>query len=105
MNGRASKRKGNTFERECVNQAKIEGFEAKRAYASNGLSLGYTEEVDVLIDGIPIQCKRRKKIARWLKPPVGAEAVLVREDHGETYLIQPYKAWLASRGDTISDSK
>lgn len=92
-----SKRKGSNFERECVNLAKSIGLEARRAYASNGLSIGYTEDVDVEVDGIAIQCKRRKRIASWLKPPEGAEAVLVREDRGDTFLVIPYSKWLESR--------
>ena len=44
-----SKIKGNTFERECVNKAKKKGIKAKRAYGSNGMSLGLEEEVDALL--------------------------------------------------------
>jgi Holliday junction resolvase len=36
-----SKRKGNAYERELVNQAIAAGLTSKRAYASNGLSLGH----------------------------------------------------------------
>ena len=45
-----SKQKGNRFEREVVNRAKELHIGAERAYASNGLSLGHTEEVDVVVD-------------------------------------------------------
>ena len=47
--GRAPKQKGNRIERECVNIAKESGIEAKRAWGSDGRSLGWTEEVDVEI--------------------------------------------------------
>jgi len=92
-----SKRKGNRFENEVVSMAKDHGFTAKRAYASDGRSLGYGPEVDVVVDGIPIQCKRRKRIASWLKPFGDARVVAVREDRGETYIIVPYETWLKER--------
>ena len=89
-----SKVKGNTFERECVNKAKKKGIEAKRAYASNGKSLGLHEEVDALIGQYKVQCKRRKHIAKWLKPPDCCDIALVREDRGEAYVIMEYDEWL-----------
>ena len=65
-----SKQKGNRFEREVTNLAKEHSIESQRAYASNGLSLGHTEEVDVLLSTPDkdwrVQCKVRKKIANWL---------------------------------------
>ena len=61
-----SKRKGNTFEREVVTQAKKFNLKAIRAYASNGMSLGEAEDVDVKIENLKGQCKRRKRIAQWL---------------------------------------
>ena len=83
-----SKRKGNAFERELVNTAKDWGLEAQRAWGSNGQSLGLHEEVDCLAEGdLRIQAKRRKKIAKWLKPSEVVDAVVVREDRGESYII------------------
>ena len=83
-----SKVKGNTHEREVVNIAHSYGINGERAYASNGRSLGLHEEVDVLLEGdLRIQAKRRKKIAEWLKPSVYVDAVVVREDRGESYII------------------
>lgn len=89
-----SKIKGNTFEREVVNQAKELGLKAIRAYASNGLSLGEAEDVDVKIENLKGQCKRRKRIAQWLKPPESCDIALVREDRGETYVIMEYGDFL-----------
>ena len=89
-----SKVKGNSFERECVNEAKNRGLKAKRAYASNGMSLGLEEEVDALINGYKVQCKRRKRIAKWLKPPDCCDIALVREDRGKAYVIMEYEDWL-----------
>ena len=89
-----SKRKGNTFEREVVNQASEFGLKSIRAYASNGLSLGEAEDVDIKIENIKGQCKRRKRIAKWLKPPESCDIALVREDRGETYVIIEYGNFL-----------
>ena len=89
-----SKIKGNTFEREVVNQAKEFGLKSIRAYASNGISLGEAEDVDVKIENLKGQCKRRKRIAKWLKPPESCDIALVREDRGETYVIIEYGDFL-----------
>ena len=89
-----SKIKGNTFEREVVNQAKKFGLKSIRAYASNGMSLGEAEDVDVKIEALKGQCKRRKRIAQWLKPPESCYIALVREDRGETYVIIEYENFL-----------
>ena len=83
-----SKVKGNTFEREIVRLFESYGIDFKRAWGSNGQSLGLHEEVDCLAQGdLRIQAKRRKKIAKWLKPSEVVDAVVVREDRGETYII------------------
>ena len=83
-----SKVKGNTFEREIVRLFESYGIECKRAWGSNGQSLGLHEEVDCLAEGdLRIQAKRRKKIAKWLKPSEVVDAVVVREDRGESYII------------------
>ena len=89
-----SKIKGNTFEREVVNQAKEFGLKSIRAYASNGISIGEAEDVDVKIENLNGQCKRRKRIAKWLKPPESCDIALVREDRGETYVIIEYGDFL-----------
>ena len=90
-----SKRKGNSFEREIVNLAKDWGFPSQRAYASNGESLGLHAEVDCTIgkDKITIQCKRRKKIASFLKCE-NTDVVIFREDRGESLVLMPIDFFL-----------
>ena len=84
----APKRKGTIFEREIVHQCENYEIPAKRAYASNGLALGLTEDVDVLIDNeIRCQAKIRKRIAKWLKPNDTVDIQVVREDRGKSYVI------------------
>ncbi|CAB4120931.1 hypothetical protein UFOVP1_40 [uncultured Caudovirales phage] len=53
-----NKIKGNTFERNFVEKCKRHGLDAKRAWGSNGLSLGEAQEVDCLVEGFKVQCKK-----------------------------------------------
>lgn len=82
-----SKRKGNVYEREIVNQAKAAGISAERAYASNGEALGECAEVDVVIGGVRIQAKRRADLASYLLPGEGVDAVVARADGGESLIV------------------
>ena len=89
-----SKVKGTNFERELVNEARKAGLVAERAYASNGRALGEAEQVDVIIRApskaskdVRIQAKRRKSLAAYLQIPPGVDAVVFREDRGDTYVL------------------
>ena len=74
MSGKAPKQKGNRIERECVNLAKEYGYESKRAWGSDGRSLGWHEEVDMTItigdslkkDLFKFQVKGRKKLENYI---------------------------------------
>jgi Holliday junction resolvase len=93
-----SKAKGNRFEREIVNIAKELGLEAKRAWGSNGAALGCHEEVDVLLeDDFKIQAKCRKKLADFLLPTEHVDAVVCKQDRGETLIILRFKDWLKDK--------
>ena len=85
--GNTNRNRGFGFEREVVNLAKSLGYDAKRAWGSDGRSLGLTADVDILIDNKPYQCKRKKSLAVYLKPSGNNFGNIVREDRGETYLI------------------
>ena len=90
-----SKQKGNRFERLIVDKAQSYGVAAERAWGSNGRALGFHEEVDVLLEGeIRVQAKCRKKIAQWIKPSVFVDAVVVKDDRGESYIILRYDEFL-----------
>ena len=83
-----SKAKGNRFEREIVNKLTSLGITAKRAWGSNGASLGMHEEVDVLMgNDFKIQAKCRKKLASFLVPTEHVDAVICKEDRGEMLII------------------
>lgn len=90
-----SKIKGTLFEREIVNYFKSRGFDAKRAYASNGESLpGCTAEVDVLIEGkYKVQAKRRKHVADFMQPPEGTTVTMLRQDRGKTLVVMYLDDW------------
>jgi hypothetical protein len=75
-----NKRRGNDLEREIVNMAAERGLPAKRAWGSNGKALGEHETVDLLLAGLKVQAKRRKKIASFLEVPDACDAVVFRQD-------------------------
>ena len=92
-----NKIRGNNLEREIVNSAKEVGLSAKRAYASDGRSLGKSEKVDVMVEDYCIQAKRRKKIAQWLYPKNHGEdvdMVVTRMDREEALIVFPLKMFL-----------
>ena len=87
-----SKIKGNNFEREIVKLFQTRGYYAKRAYASNGQSLGLHEEVDIIASGVgstqlKLQCKRRKKLPDFLGFTEHVDAVVFKEDRGDIYIM------------------
>ena len=95
-----SKAKGNRFEREIVNKAVQSGLTAKRAWGSNGASLGMHEEVDLVIGKEPeikIQAKCRKSLASFLQPTEHVDAVVCKQDRGETLIILRFEDWLENK--------
>lgn len=92
-----SKLKGSNYEREVVNYLKSLGFSAKRAYASNGNSLGMHEEVDVVVESKPnktfcdlpikLQLKRRKKFPKVFQLTDNVDASVFKEDKGKSYIV------------------
>ena len=89
-----SKQKGNRFERECVDIAIGKGLSSKRAWGSDGRSMGQNEQVDLMVEKYKVQCKVRKRVAKWLKPTEEVHIQLVKEDRGQIYVIQRYEEWL-----------
>ena len=89
-----NKTRGNRLERLVVNQAKEVGIKAIRAYASNGLSLGEAEDVDVKIGEFKGQCKMRKNIASFMKPPESCDIALIKTDREDTLVVIRYRDFL-----------
>jgi Holliday junction resolvase len=89
-----NKQRGYEFEAELVKKAKAEGLEAKRAWCSDGRSIGLDADVDVLIDVYNVQAKRRKKLPSYLQIPDSCDAVAFRQDRGETLVLLTLSEWL-----------
>ncbi|MEM9369100.1 MAG: hypothetical protein AAGD07_24195 [Planctomycetota bacterium] len=95
-----SKTKGNSYERELVNSAKEHGLKAKRAYASNGESLGHAADVDLVVEGQRIQAKRRKNLPAYLQPSDTTDAVVFRQDRGESLVLLSWVQYLGLIGSS-----
>ena len=89
------KNKGNRFERKIVEICELHDIPAKRAYASDGRSLGMSSEVDVLInDDIKVQAKCRKKLAAHIQPNENVDVQIVKQDRGPTMVIMEINDFL-----------
>jgi len=86
-----SKTKGNTYEREVVKILQDHGFMGvKRAWGSDGRSLGWSEKVDVISrykdKEFKIQCKRRRVIPKWMSLQ-DVDLVMTRADRGDSIVV------------------
>lgn len=82
-----NKVRGNTLERELVNWARRHNLDAERAWGSDGRARGWHQEVDVMVQGMPVQCKRHKALPKWLHMDDAVGAVVFREDRGSMYAL------------------
>lgn len=94
MSGRAPKAKGNRIEREIVRMAKDQGWESMRAWSSDGRSLGWHEEVDVILwkgkdrkNAWRFQVKGRKAIADYIKPCDYVDGQILKEDRKDPLIV------------------
>ncbi|MEM5872112.1 MAG: hypothetical protein QW051_04530 [Candidatus Aenigmatarchaeota archaeon] len=88
-----SKRKGDNFERQVVNEAKSYMLEAYRFYCSRS---PLEDKVDVVVAGRHLQCKKRakgfKEIYKWLE--TGIDGLVISADYKEPLIVLKYKDWL-----------
>lgn len=89
-----SKAKGNRFERYIVDLAIRYGHVAQRAWGSDGRSMGLHPEVDVVINGLTYQCKKRKHIAEFMMPSEHVDGQIIMEDYGEPLVVFRLKDFL-----------
>jgi hypothetical protein len=97
-----NKVRGNNLERLVVARFVEAGRPAKRAWGSNGKSLGQHEEVDVMVyetevdlmtgrevhaEDLKIQCKSRKKIPQFLGLTEHVDATVFKEKAGTMYIM------------------
>ena len=93
-----NKAKGCAAEREVCRLAEAHGLTAKRAWGSDGRSMGMAQGVDVLLQGrIKLQIKRVKALPKWLGMTSEVDTVALREDRGEWYAIVRLDDWLQER--------
>ena len=98
-----SKVKGNKFERDCCDYATdLYEIPSKRAWGSDGRSMGLHQEVDIVLgdkkykDEMHCQCKIRKRLPEYIFPKNDAiDCHLIREDRGKTYIVLRYDDYLA----------
>ncbi len=98
-----NKSRGNRFERYVVQRAKEEGFDAERAWGSDGKSLGLTHDVDAVIrtkiETWKCQMKKRKSIASYVKPSENVDVQIIGEDRQEPLVVIPLSKFLKLIGD------
>ena len=100
-----SKRKGNGFESELVKRLKGEGWDAERAWGSNGAALGEAADVAIVakFNGVKwkLQAKRRAKLPSYLIPTDSVDAVVAREDRGEAIVIFRFEDFIKLVGGKL----
>ena len=83
--------KGTDFEYKVRNAFIDNDIKCKRAYASDGRSLGHNENVDCVAYHndieYTIQCKARKKITQVLMPDDNVFMQVIKQDYGKTYAV------------------
>ena len=89
-----SKQKGTGYENELVKKLIAAGFKGvKRAWGSDGRSLGLEPDVDIVAEEYKIQAKRRKVIPKWLRMG-NCDLVMFREDRGITFVMMTFDDWV-----------
>ena len=90
-----SKEKGNRFERYIVSLCEQADIQSKRAWGSNGMSLGLPEEVDVLIDGVVrVQANCRHRLPDYILPSPDIDMQVIKQDRGDTMVVMRFDDWL-----------
>lgn len=88
--GRRNRQRGAELQRQIVRMArklKLPAWNRDRGGAQH-------EQGDIEICTNYFGCKRRKSIAKWLKPEKEEIGVFVREDYGDPYVVLPAEWFL-----------
>lgn len=105
--GKAPRNKGIKFEREVVNLFKLWSLRAKRAWGSDGRSMGMSENVDVVAHVLDdtdrhaqrYQLKHLKKLPALCNIPEGLSGMILKETGKKPVIVMPlhqYIAWGAT---------
>ena len=96
--GKRNPQRGAELEREVVQAAEARGFTAERVRSKGGTDAEY----DVNLDGVRIECKRRKTLPRVITEAFthDVDAAVIRQDGDRTaYIIFTLDDWLLDRGE------
>ena len=85
--GRRARQSGAELQRQAVRMAKDAGLDAYNRDRGGAQH----EQGDIEIEGHYYGCKRRTRIAQWLKPEKQEEGVVIREDRGKPYIVLDYE--------------
>ena len=88
--GRRNRQRGAELQRQAVKLAKEFGLEAYNRDRGGAQH----EKGDIEIEGRYYSCKRRTRIASWLKPEKNEDGVVVREDRGKPYIVLDYELFI-----------
>ena len=88
--GIRARRRGADLQRQAVRMAKDAGLEAYNRDRGGAQH----EQGDIEIEGHYYGCKRRTRIAQWLKPEKEEEGVVIREDRGKPYIVLDYEYFI-----------
>ena len=91
MGGKGAKVKGYRYEKEIEKDGENHGIKIVRTWCSGG-RIAETGETKPLI-----QAKRRRKLSKTYIPSCGIDAVVMREDHGESVLCCRFNDWLTDQ--------
>lgn len=92
-----SKKKGRSYEREVVALFKALGFEAEKAWGSDGRAMGMPADVDIKVIGmlgrvVGVQAKRKRQLPKWMDRGKGEWDIMVmRQDNGETVVMMSWQ--------------
>ena len=90
-----NKLRGTRLENRIVKMAQDFGFKARRAWGSDGRSMGLHKDVDVLIDErITLQCKKRKKLPDWMGVSDDVDYNIIQTDYKPPMILIPFEEYL-----------
>lgn len=95
MSGRSAKRKGDRVEREIVDLHRAIGLDARRVPLSGSVAEYPGDVIVELPDGpLQLECKARRDGFATLRAWLGSsDALVIRPDRDEPYVVLPWRTW------------
>ena len=88
--GKRNRQRGAELQRQAVRTTKEFGLEAYNRDRGGAQH----EKGDIEIEERYYGCKRRTRIAQWLKPEKNEDGVVIREDRGKPYIVLEYEKYI-----------